>query len=193
MMSVVVRDIPSRGDELDLHANTGLLHDAGQGAIRLGMRNSRPEQATVPRTRRRERGWPRWLNSGLLLIQAILLTIVTSLAADTRLPEIVIRLPAFLALRSEPASLAVAIPSILGILGAIGFLSAVRGTWLLAMAIQAWSLVACLQAYFANRSSIAYPIMLYSILMVLYLNSADVRHGLEANVASHPTEGLLEI
>jgi hypothetical protein len=35
--------------------------------------------------------------------------------------------------------------------------------------------------------------MLYTILMVLYLNSVDVRLSLEAKVPSQPTEGFLEI
>lgn len=47
--------------------------------------------------------------------------------------------------------------------------------WLLAMIVQALTLAGCLDLYFTREPVTVYPFMLFSILLVLYLNSADVR------------------
>lgn len=48
--------------------------------------------------------------------------------------------------------------------------------WLLAMLIQSLTLLSTLILYFQWQSDFVYPIMLYCIIMVLYLNSSYVRH-----------------
>lgn len=75
-------------------------------------------------------------------------------------------------------------PAVLAILAAVGFLFLLRAGWLLAMAVQALTLLACLLIYSdwgpvsGWKPVFIYPVMLYCILMVLYLNSSDVRTAL---------------
>ena len=66
-------------------------------------------------------------------------------------------------------------PVVLAILGALGFLFFSRRGWLLAALTQALSLWACVQLYYEWDPGFVYPVMLYCILMVLYLNSYSVR------------------
>jgi hypothetical protein len=70
-------------------------------------------------------------------------------------------------------------PSIvLAFIGALGFLLFSRRGWLLASLAQTLSLGACLELYyepFWDSPGFVYPIMLYCILMILYLNSSAVR------------------
>lgn len=67
--------------------------------------------------------------------------------------------------------------AILIVLTGISFLLFRKGqtSWLLAMLMQGLTLMASLTLYFWNSPFFVYPIMLYSIVMVLYLNSYDVR------------------
>ena len=71
------------------------------------------------------------------------------------------------------------LPSIvLAILGALGFLIFSRRGWLLASLAQTLSLGACMELYYESiweKPGFVYPIMLYCILMILYLNSSEVR------------------
>src|SRR5215213_9344588 len=71
------------------------------------------------------------------------------------------------------------LPSIvLAILGALGFLLFSRRGWLLASLAQTLSLGACMEFYydsFWEKPDFIYPVMLYCILMILYLNSSAVR------------------
>lgn len=60
--------------------------------------------------------------------------------------------------------------SLLALLAAIGFFRMWRAAWLMAMLLQGLSLLAALVLYFNQRPAYVYVIMLYSILMVLYLN-----------------------
>lgn len=60
--------------------------------------------------------------------------------------------------------------SLLAFLAAIGFFRLWRAAWLMAMLLQGLSLLAALFLYFNQRPGYVYIIMLYSILMVLYLN-----------------------
>lgn len=76
-------------------------------------------------------------------------------------------------------------PAILAILAALGFLFLFRVGWLLAMLVQALTLLACLLIY-SNWTPVSgwnpmfiYPVMLYCIVMVLYLNSSDVRKAFQ--------------
>ena len=71
------------------------------------------------------------------------------------------------------------LPSIvLAIIGALGFLLFSRRGWLLASLAQTLSLGACLELYYESfweKPGFIYPVMLYCILMILYLNSSEVR------------------
>jgi hypothetical protein len=72
-------------------------------------------------------------------------------------------------------------PAVLALLAALGFLFLFRIGWLLAMTVQVFTLLACLLLY-SDWEPVSgwvpvfiYPVMLYCIVMVLYLNSSDVR------------------
>jgi len=65
--------------------------------------------------------------------------------------------------------------AIVAVIASIGFLFLQRFGWLLAMLTQVIILIACLVLYLGIRPTIIYPIMLYSVLMVLYLNIHEVR------------------
>ena len=71
--------------------------------------------------------------------------------------------------------------AVLAILAALGFFLLFRTGWLLAMIVQAVTLLACLLLYTEWESILhrepvfIYPVMLYCIVMTLYLNSSDVR------------------
>jgi hypothetical protein len=71
------------------------------------------------------------------------------------------------------------LPSIiLAIIGALGFLLFSRRGWLLASLAQTLSLGVCMELYYDSvweKPGFVYPIMLYCILMILYLNSYNVR------------------
>ena len=73
------------------------------------------------------------------------------------------------------------IPAALALLAAFGFLFLFRMGWLLAMIVQSLTLLACLLLYteweeiLYQEPVFVYPVMLYCIVMVLYLNSSDVR------------------
>ena len=67
---------------------------------------------------------------------------------------------------------------VLAILGALGFLLFSHRGWLLASLAQTLSLGACLELYYESfweKPGFIYPVMLYCILMILYLNSSAVR------------------
>jgi hypothetical protein len=66
-------------------------------------------------------------------------------------------------------------PVVLAILGGLGFLFFSRRGWLLAALAQTLSLWACLQLYYEWNPGFVYPVMLYCIFLILYLNSYDVR------------------
>ena len=76
---------------------------------------------------------------------------------------------------------ALGLPAVLAVLAALGFLFLSRLGWLLGMAAQALALLACLLIYsqwgpvWDWKPIFIYPVMLYCIVMVLYLNSSDVR------------------
>ncbi len=71
--------------------------------------------------------------------------------------------------------------AILAVLAALGFFLLFRMGWLLAMIVQALTLLACLllygewEAVLYQEPVFIYPVMLYCIVMTLYLNSSDVR------------------
>jgi hypothetical protein len=66
-------------------------------------------------------------------------------------------------------------PAILLFVAGLCFLLLRRRGWLLASIAQSVVLLACLFSYGDSRPGFTYPIIAYCILMVLYLNSRDVR------------------
>ncbi|MDQ3864689.1 MAG: hypothetical protein M3317_14560 [Actinomycetota bacterium] len=84
----------------------------------------------------------------------------------------------------EVVLFALFIPSaILTLLSALSFLFLHRRGWLLAAIAQGLSLAVSLWLYSLFQPGYVYPIMAYCILMILYLNSEDVR------VVFHPRQG----
>jgi len=76
----------------------------------------------------------------------------------------------------EVAVFALFAPSaILTLLSALSFLFLHRRGWLLAAIAQGLSLAVCLWLYSLFQPGYVYPIMAYCVLMILYLNSQDVR------------------
>ena len=76
----------------------------------------------------------------------------------------------------EVAVFALFIPSaILTLLSAMSFLFLQRRGWLLATIAQDLSLAVSLWLYSLFQPGYVYPIMAYCVLMILYLNSQDVR------------------
>jgi hypothetical protein len=65
--------------------------------------------------------------------------------------------------------------SILAVLAAFGFLRLRRTAWTAAMLVQGLALLVALVLYFRGKSWYAYILMFYGILMVLYMNTYDVR------------------
>lgn len=77
---------------------------------------------------------------------------------------------------AEAAAVALFVPAaILLLLAAFGFLVLRRRGWLLAAIGEGSSLAAGLWIYAVLEPFYVYPIMAYSVLMVLYLNSHDIR------------------
>lgn len=66
-------------------------------------------------------------------------------------------------------------PAFLMFLAGLGFLLLKRRGWFLAAVAQGLSLAICLFFYSETRPDFVYPIMAYCILMILYLNSRDIR------------------
>ena len=76
----------------------------------------------------------------------------------------------------ELAVFALFIPSaVLTLLSALSFLFLYRRGWLLAAIAQGLSLAVCLWLYSWFQPGYVYPIMAYCVLIILYLNSQDVR------------------
>jgi hypothetical protein len=66
-------------------------------------------------------------------------------------------------------------PVILSLLAGLGFVLLRRRGWMLASVAQALFMLACLFFYGASRPWFVYPIIAYSIFMILLLNSRSVR------------------
>ena len=66
-------------------------------------------------------------------------------------------------------------PAVMTLLSALSFLLLRRRGWLLAAIAQGLSLGICLWLYSDFQPVYVYPIMAYCILMILYLNSQEVR------------------
>ena len=74
-------------------------------------------------------------------------------------------------------------PAVLTLLSALSFLLLRRRGWILAASGQGLSLAACLWLYSQLQPWYIYPIMAYCALMILYLNSRDVRMRFHPNRA----------
>ena len=66
-------------------------------------------------------------------------------------------------------------PVVLLLLAGLGFVLLRRRGWMLASVAQALIMLSCLFSYGASRPWFAYPIIAYSIFMILLLNSRGVR------------------
>jgi len=66
-------------------------------------------------------------------------------------------------------------PAILLLLAGLGFVLLRRRGWMLASVAQALIMLACLFFYGDSRPWFAYPLIAYSIFMILLLNSRSVR------------------
>ncbi len=128
------------------------------------------------------RSWPVRVAGGLLLLQAVGLVAINALNLSRLNWDF---------LQLQPTIVADAIPSAniqavsiafsfvpsaaLAVLAAVGLFFFWRTGWLLAMMAQGLTLLICLIFYSQNRPNVIYPIMIYCILMVLNLNSFEVR------------------
>ncbi len=83
--------------------------------------------------------------------------------------------------------------AVLALVAAVGLLAGLRIGWLLAMLAQAILLGGCLWLYVSEGPAFIYPLMLSSIVIVLYLNSRDVRVAFHLQPISEPMETTSEI
>lgn len=81
---------------------------------------------------------------------------------------------------------------LVALVAALGLLIRLRVAWLLAMLVQAATLLACVQLYLAQRPNFIYPLMLCSVITVLYLNSLEVRVAFQATPPPR-SEGSIEV
>ena len=79
-------------------------------------------------------------------------------------------------------------PAVITLMSALGFLLLRRKGWLLAAISQGVSLGLCLWLYTQVQPWYVYPIMAYCILMILYLNSHDVRVVFHAQWRAPPQQ-----
>lgn len=118
---------------------------------------------------RGERSWPLRVLTLLLGLQAVLLALISAfnLQVDESLVGILLERPFY----------AVFIPlSIMALIAALGFLRPRPGAWVIAMMVQGLMLLAALMRYFGGgpHDAILYGMLLYGVIMVLYLNYAEV-------------------
>jgi hypothetical protein len=83
---------------------------------------------------------------------------------------------------------AFALPLLLISLAAVSFLIGYRRGWHLAMIAQGIVLYASLTLYFSRNQAILYPIMIFSLIMIFYLNSPAVRQVFRITAESAHTE-----
>ena len=72
------------------------------------------------------------------------------------------------------------VPMILLLLSGLGFVLLRRRGWMLASIAQSLIMLACLFYYGDSRPWFAYPLIAYSILMILLLNSRSVRAAVQS-------------
>jgi hypothetical protein len=76
------------------------------------------------------------------------------------------------------------VPMILLLLSGLGFVLLRRRGWMLASIAQSLIMLACLFYYGDSRPWFAYPLIAYSILMILLLNSRSVRAAVRSRRAA---------
>ena len=76
------------------------------------------------------------------------------------------------------------VPMILLLLAGLGFVLLRRRGWMLASVAQALIMLSCLFFYGDSRPWFAYPLIAYSILMILLLNSRSVRAVVQSRRAA---------
>jgi hypothetical protein len=81
--------------------------------------------------------------------------------------------------------------SLLSLLAAVGFFRLWRAGWVMAMLVQGLSLLTALVLYFNQQPDYVYMIMLYSIFLVVYLNTFEVQTAFEpiASLEEEENEG----
>jgi hypothetical protein len=81
--------------------------------------------------------------------------------------------------------------SLLSLLAAVGFFRLWRAAWVMAMLVQGLSLLTALVLYFNQQPDYVYMIMLYSIFLVVYLNTFEVQTAFEpiASLEEEENEG----
>jgi hypothetical protein len=83
--------------------------------------------------------------------------------------------------------------ALLSLLAAFGLLLRWRTGWVLGMLAQTLTLTLCLGLYVYERTIMIYPLMLISILLVFYLNTAEVRLALVRRRALPEAEARDEV
>ena len=126
------------------------------------------------------------MSGALLLVQAgglVLISIVASAApgGDVLLPPASRIEAAIIGALFVPLAVAAAV-------AALGMLLSLATSWLLAMSVQALILLATLGLYVLQKPFFVYPLMLSCIIVVLYLNSFDVRVALHVRPTSEQAE-----
>lgn len=116
-----------------------------------------------------ERPWPVKVLTWLLGLQGVLLGLVGvfNLQGGESLLAVLIERPFY----------ATFVPlSILSLIATIGFLRPRPGAWVVAMLVQGLMLLTALVSYFgyASRAPVLYAMLVYGVVMVLYLNYAEV-------------------
>ena len=76
------------------------------------------------------------------------------------------------------------VPMILLLLSGLGFVLLRRRGWMLASVAQSLIMLACLFYYGDSRPWFAYPLIAYSVLMILLLNSRSVRAVVQSRRAA---------
>lgn len=121
------------------------------------------------------RRWPLTLIGLLLFLEAA--GLATAGTLNFTAPVLDSVLPARMVGWDTPISVVFLLLSPLALVAGVGFLRLWSGAWLAAMLLQGLSLAVSLAIYFYLSESPLYLFggMLYSTLMVFYLNSHDVR------------------
>ena len=117
-----------------------------------------------------ERRWPVLVLGLLLLFQAAGLFGLGSFYLFTITPgDTAANLPGLL------NSSAFNLLAVLALIASFGFLRLHRLGWICAMLLQGLCLLLALSLYIREKSPLAYALMLYDIILVLYLNYSDVQ------------------
>ena len=118
---------------------------------------------------RRERAWPVRALTWLLALESVLLAVAGYFNLQGG--------ESVLALLVERPFYATFVPlALLALIATVGFTRLLPGAWVIAMLVQGLMLLTALATYFsaAPRSPVLYVMMVYAVVMVVYLNYAEV-------------------